>query len=151
MKCKLCGKEKVLWDTIVNDKKVYDDLCYNCVDKIYMAVAGESCSILGGLIHDYSILESDHNLLIKDKERMFTDMQKEIKFQSDARERLVKKLELYKKALELACETIRQMVGKPYYICGDAIADRLGIPPISQVKDFDYFIKEAKEEIDDSK
>ena len=51
-------------------------------------------------------LESDHNLLIKDKEKMFTDMQKEIKFQSDARERLAQKLALYKKALKLACENV---------------------------------------------
>jgi len=74
MKCKLCGEEKVLWNTIVDGKKVYDDICYNCVDKIYMAVAGESCSVLGGLIHDYSKLE--------------------------------KELALYKKALELACESV---------------------------------------------
>lgn len=50
-----------------------------------------------------------------------------------------------KKALELACETIKQLVGKPAYICGGALAEKLGIPMMPEVKDYDYFIQQAKE------
>ena len=50
-----------------------------------------------------------------------------------------------KKALELACETIRLMCPTPYYICGGALADKLGIPMMAEPKDFDYFIQQAKE------
>lgn len=84
MKCKLCGKEKVLWDTIVNDKKVYDDLCYNCVDKIYFAVAGESCSILGCLIHDYSKLDQELALYKKALELACERLSREDVFKSQS-------------------------------------------------------------------
>lgn len=57
-----------------------------------------------------------------------------------------KEIKIYKKALELACETIRAiMPDKPLWICGEAIAERLGIPMTSEIKDFDYFIKQATE------
>lgn len=60
-----------------------------------------------------------------------------------------KEIEILKKALELACETIREMLGdKPYYICGNAIAERLGIPMVSEIKDYNYFIEQAKEQIE---
>ena len=53
-----------------------------------------------------------------------------------------------KKALEMACETIKEiMPDKPLYICGQAIADRLGIPMTSEIKDYEYFIEQAKESI----
>lgn len=56
---------------------------------------------------------------------------------------------ILKKALELACETIKEiMPNKPMYICGSAIAERLGIPQTSEIKDYDYFIEQAKESID---
>lgn len=50
-----------------------------------------------------------------------------------------------KKALELACETIKLMCPKPFYICGGALADKLGIPMMPEPKDYDYFIQQAKE------
>lgn len=56
-----------------------------------------------------------------------------------------KEIKILKKALELACETIRLMCPTPYYICGGALADKLGIPMMAEPKDFDYFILQAKE------
>jgi len=54
-----------------------------------------------------------------------------------------------KKALELACETVKQLVGeKPFYICGGEIAKKLNIPQIPQVKDFEYFIEQSKKELE---
>lgn len=57
-----------------------------------------------------------------------------------------------KKALEMACETIKEiMPDKPLYICGQAIAERLGIPMTSEIKDYDYFIQQAKESLDEKR
>lgn len=47
--------------------------------------------------------------------------------------------------LKLACETIKLMCPTPYYICGGALADKLGIPMMVEPKDYDYFIQQAKE------
>ena len=62
---------------------------------------------------------------------------------------LEKQLAIVKKALEMACETIKKMLGnKPYYICGSAIAERLGIPMVSEIKDYNYFMDEAEKLIE---
>ena len=59
-----------------------------------------------------------------------------------------KEIATLKKALELACETIKEiMPDKPLYICGQAIAERLGIPMTSEIKDYEYFIEQAKESL----
>ena len=51
-----------------------------------------------------------------------------------------------KKALKLACETIHSMMpDKPLWICGDALAKKYNIPNTPTIKDYDYFIQQAKE------
>lgn len=53
---------------------------------------------------------------------------------------------IFKKALELACETINSMMpNKPLWICGDALARKYNIPNTPTIKDYDYFIQQAKE------
>ena len=59
--------------------------------------------------------------------------------------------EILKRALKLACQTIKEiMPTRPLYICGEAIAERLGIPMTSEIKDYDYFIEQAKENKDET-
>ena len=46
----------------------------------------------------------------------------------------------------MACETIHSMMpDKPLWICGDALAKKYNIPNTPTIKDYDYFIQQAKE------
>lgn len=64
-------------------------------------------------------------------------------------EELQKENKVLQRALELACQTIKEiMPDKPLYICGQDIADRLGIPMYSEIKDYEWFIKQAQKELE---
>ena len=47
----------------------------------------------------------------------------------------------WKRACELACETLKQVMGKPLWIFGNI--------PAPEVKDSEYFYQQAKKEGDD--
>ena len=55
---------------------------------------------------------------------------------------------ILKRALELACNTIENiMPTKPMYICGDYFARKYNIPNEPTIKDYEYFIEQAKESL----
>ena len=79
-----------------------------------------------------------------DQRRAIKDLCEETELFEHTIDKLKVESFVVKKALELACETIKAMCPHPYYICGGAIAERLGIPTVSLVKDYEYFIEQAK-------
>lgn len=75
----------------------------------------------------------------------FTEQLKEINIQTNE---IINQNRILIKALELACETIEAiMPKKPMYICGDYFAKKYNIPNTPTIKDFDYFIQQAKESL----
>lgn len=63
-------------------------------------------------------------------------------------DKLKQENKVLKRALELACQTIKEiMPDKPLYICGQGIADRLGIPMFSELKDYEWFVEQAQKEL----
>ena len=62
------------------------------------------------------------------------------------------RIALLEKALGKACEVIKEIIPNQLrYMCGEALAKRLGISMTSEIKDYDYFIHQAEKELEEKK
>ena len=137
--CDTCGRS-VGGITIVNGMR----FCAKCYQDTFKDYYGTNWQALA---------ELKQQLTEKDKE--IRELKEELEDETDFKNEYYvywqdckKEIEELKKALELACETIRSMMpDKPLWICGDALAKKYNIPNTPTIKDFDYFIQKAQEEL----
>lgn len=88
---------------------------------------------------DFLTEERIKEIAINEQRKVMQSMIKEITEKEC--NQLYTELNTWQKACELACETLKQVMGKPLWIGGNI--------PTPEVKDSDYFYQQAKTEVND--
>ena len=110
--------------------------CYSCKKEIcYITEVCEKLGKLEDILEKYGI-ESVEEL--DDLLEVFKKMRKEYGKLNQENYKNKKDRDTWKRACEMACETLKQVMGKPLWIGGNI--------PAPEVKDTEYFYQQAKKE-----
>lgn len=132
------------------DKHYLDNMIFNLEDKKDLKEVIFTKQAVEEILYYLKILQSYEDRT-NHLEKMLSDyVDSNIKFYENTKSFYEKQNKILEKALKISCKTIKEiMTDKPTYICGDIIADKLNIPIMSEIKDYDYFIEQAKEILKD--